>query len=114
MVFTIINESGKTAEIGQHICGARFQLHIRGITTEEYGEFCEMKVVSGRIGYESETVRIIKSFTEVFVIDMMIDFELHHYQSMSYVRLEGFTKHRKAAMQTDSVTQTLYGFSTYE
>ena len=95
IVFTIINEFGKTAEIGQHICGARFQLHIRGITTEEFGEFCEMKVVSGRIGYGSETVRIIKSFTEVFVIDMMIDFELHHYQSLSYVRLEGFTKHRQ-------------------
>ncbi len=94
VVFTIINEFGETAEIGQRICGARLQLHVRGMTTEEYGEFCEIKVVSGRIGYESETVRIIKSFPKVCAIDVMIDFELHHYQSMSYVRLEGFTKHR--------------------
>src|SRR5208283_3190050 len=93
VVFTIINECGETAGIGQQICGARLQLHVCGTTTEEFGEFCEMKIISGRIGYESETVRIIKHFPEVYAIDMLIDFEVHHYQSVSYVRLEGFTKH---------------------
>ena len=92
LVFTIINEFGDTAGIGNQICGARLRLQVRGTTTEEFGEFCEVKVILGRVGDKSETVRIIKHFPDAYTIDMNIDIELHHYDSVSYVRIEGFTE----------------------
>jgi hypothetical protein len=93
VIFAIINEFGETAEIGQQICGARLQLHIHGITTEEFGAFYELKIVSGRIGTENEVISIRRRFSEIYELDVKIDLEVHHSQSISYVRLEGLTKH---------------------
>ncbi len=93
VIFTIKNEFGETAELGEQIRGSRLQLHIRGITTEEFGAFHKLKIISGRIGYESETVRIIKHFSKLYAMNLVIDFEMHHYQTMAYIRLEGFTEH---------------------
>ena len=93
VIFAIINEFGETAEIGQQICGARLQLHIHGITTEEFGAFYELKIVSGRIGTENEVISIRRQFSEIYELDVKIDLEVHHHQSILYVRLEGFTKH---------------------
>jgi hypothetical protein len=93
VVFTIINEYGETAEIGEQICGSRLQLHVRGTTTEEFGAFRELKIISGRIGTENEVSSIRRRFSNIYEIDLMIDFEVHYYQTMSYVRLEGFTEY---------------------
>ena len=70
-----------------------------------------MKVILGRVGDKSETVRIIKHFPDAYTTDMNIDIELHHYDSVSYVRIEGFTERAGGNdADVDSVTQTLYGF----
>ena len=58
LIFTIINEFGETAGIGQEIKGARLQLHVQAITTEEFGPFVELKIVSGRIGTGDEVINI--------------------------------------------------------
>lgn len=93
VIFTITNELSETVGIGEQIRGARFQLHIRGITTEEFGAFRELKIISGRIGTENEVNITKRRFSKIYEIDLMIDFEVHHHKTMSYVRLEGFTEH---------------------
>ncbi|MGA9406753.1 MAG: CehA/McbA family metallohydrolase [Bacteroidota bacterium] len=93
IVFTITNESGKTAAIGETISGARLQLHIRGLTTKEFGAFCELKIIFGRIGTGSEVVRMKKQILNLFTLDMRIDFEVCTYQVSSYIRIEGFASH---------------------
>jgi len=92
IVFTAINEYGEIAAIGDTIRGARLRLQIYGTTTKEFGRFCELRIISGRIGSDSETVKIIKQLPEHYGIDMMIEFEVYLSQKLSYVRLEGFTK----------------------
>jgi hypothetical protein len=52
-----------------------------------------LKIISGRIGTENEVISIRRQFSEIYKIDLKIDLEVHHHQSILYVRLEGFTKH---------------------
>ncbi|MGA7161182.1 MAG: CehA/McbA family metallohydrolase [Bacteroidota bacterium] len=93
VVFTITNEYGKTAGLGETISGARLRLHVRGLTTKEFGAFGQLKIVFGRIGAESEVVRMKKQSSETYAINTNIDFEVKTFQVLSYIRIEGFTKH---------------------
>ena len=93
VTFTLTNELGETAGIGQQICGARLQLHLNGKSTEEFGAFRELRIILGRIGTENEVIRTRRHFSQIYGIDLKIDFEVQHYQTMAYIRLEGFTDH---------------------
>jgi len=92
IVFSVTNEFGETAGIGEQIRGVRLRMQIRGKSSEEFGTFFELKVIFGRIGTECELIRMRKRFSGVYEFDLTIDLEVQHHGSQSYTRLEGFTK----------------------
>ncbi len=93
LIFSIVNEFGEKAGIGEQIRGARLQLHILGNSTVEFGTFSEIKAVFGRIGDEHEMIGARRRFSEIYTVDMTITLEVQHYITSSYIRLEGITRH---------------------
>ncbi len=92
LVTEVLNEQGAKAGQGQELGGARFQLHILGSTSKEFGLFRELKVIIGVIGGKEEQ-KIIKSISnDLFSLDIMWDIDVPHSRSPFYIRVEGFTE----------------------
>ncbi len=92
IIFSITNEAGQTAEIGQQLSGVRMTIRVRGRSSKEFGSFAELNVMVGRIGAELETTRAQKHLSGVYSFDLSLSIELRPYEITSYVRIEGFTK----------------------
>ena len=100
VIFSVINESGERAAIGERIRGARLKIHIQGTTTNEFGAFSELRIIAGTIGTTQETVRIKREFLGSFAIDSSYNFEILRSKSLSYLRIEActFQAHIKGAI----------------
>ncbi len=92
LIFEILSEHGDATKIGGTTSSAKIELHVQGITSQEFGSFEMVRIISGRIGSESEIVLVEKHLTGPYSIDLKIQLDISTLRNHSYIRLEGQTK----------------------
>ena len=88
----LVNERGDVAAPGQSIGGTRFQLHLLGSSSEEFGSFRELRVILGIVGFEREQVTTKRLSGVSSSLDLNMNIDVPHRQTPLYVRVELFTE----------------------
>ena len=92
LIFEILNEDGDVTKIGGATSGVRLKLHLKGITSQEYGSFEMVRIILGRVGSGNEIVLREKHLARTYSIDLELRLDMNTLRNTSYLRLEGHTK----------------------